>query len=46
MGKVLNKYFSSVFTVEKEMMTGELGTVNLDVLNISQYYGRVGPGCP
>eukprot|EP00061_Rhincodon_typus_P016807 g45209.t1 len=32
MGEVLNEYFSSVFTVEKEMKTEELGEVSGNIL--------------
>lgn len=32
MGKVLNEYYSSAFTVEKDMMTGGLRTINGDIL--------------
>lgn len=31
-GKVLNEYFSPVFTTEKDMKTWEIGKVNGDVL--------------
>lgn len=31
MDKVLNVYFSSVFTMEKDRNTGELGAVNRDL---------------
>eukprot|EP00061_Rhincodon_typus_P010233 g34367.t1 len=32
MGEVFNQYFSSVFTVEKDMKTWELGEVSDDIL--------------
>lgn len=34
MGKILNEYFSPVFTIKKDTKTGEFGTVNESVLRI------------
>eukprot|EP00061_Rhincodon_typus_P005451 g24982.t1 len=42
MGKILNEYFSSVFTVEKDMKIFELGEVSGEMLGTVHIRGGVG----